>query len=246
MNPTVSVSTNGARPPPETSRAAGSSVTKSWSAVGALAPAIRLRRVVLPAFVYPDQRRDRQADVAPVRPEQPPVALDVREGLVNLPDAPPDHAPVRLELRLAGSPGPDAAPESLEVGPLPHQARQEVRELRQLHLELALARPRPLGEDVEDQGGAVDDAKLQRAGEVPLLHGRQRIVRDQETGPEGPGQVPHLLHLALPEVEARVPLGALLDDAGERPPPRRSRPGGSTPPSTPPPPSASGGGAGVP
>ena len=33
--------------------------------------------------------------------------------------------------------------------------------------------------------------------------------------PRARASVPHLLHLALPEVEARVPLAALLDDAGE-------------------------------
>ena len=143
------------------------------------------------------------------------MALDVLQSLVNLPDAPPNHAPVRLELRLAGASGPDPAPEALEVGPLPHQARQEVRELGQLDLELPLAGPRALGEDVEDQGRPVDDPKLQRSRQVSLLDGREGIVGDQKTGAQRPGERPDLFDLAFPEVKAGVRRAALLDDAGD-------------------------------
>jgi hypothetical protein len=150
-----------------------------------------------------------------VRPQEAPVALNVPEGLVDLPDAPPDHAPVGLELRLTGSPRPDTASEALEVGPLPDQPRQEIRELRQLDLELALARPRPLREDVEDQRGPIDDPHIERAREVSLLDRGQGIVGDEQPRPQRPGQRPDLLDLALPEVQARVLRAPLLDDAGE-------------------------------
>ena len=60
--------------------------------------------------------------------------------------------------------------------PLPHEAREEVGELGQLDLELALHGARALGEDVEDERGAVDDLEAERAAEVALLDGRERIV----------------------------------------------------------------------
>src|SRR5262245_20391024 len=92
------------------------------------------------------------------------------ERLVALADPWPDDPAVRLELRLAGATGPDPTAQPLEVRPLSHEARQEIRELGQLDLELALARPRPLGEDVQDERGPVDDAEVERPREVPLLH----------------------------------------------------------------------------
>ena len=55
----------------------------------------------------------------------------------------------------------------------------------------------------------------ERPREVPLLDRRQGVVGDQEPGAQSPRERPHLLHLALPEVEARVALAALLDDAGQ-------------------------------
>ena len=63
---------------------------------------------------------------------------------------------VDLELRLAGSPSADAASESRQrdIGAL-REPRQQVLELRQLHLELAVARGRMLREDVEDELRAV-------------------------------------------------------------------------------------------
>ena len=60
------------------------------------------------------------------------------ELLAELLDAVADDPAVRLELGLAGSPGPDAAAQPLEVLPLPDQPRQQIRELGQLDLELAL------------------------------------------------------------------------------------------------------------
>ena len=81
-----------------------------------------------------------------------------------------------------GSPRADAAAEPLEVLPLPDEARQQVGELGELHLQLALHRARPLGEDVEDERGAVDDPQAERAAEVALLDGRQRVVGDHEVG----------------------------------------------------------------
>ena len=57
-------------------------------------------------------------------------------------------------------PMPPARRESETVGAL-GQARQPVLELGELHLELAVPGARVLGEDVEDQLGAVDHAQVE-------------------------------------------------------------------------------------
>ncbi len=118
---------------------------------------------------------------APVA-EQPPVHAHAPQLRADLADAVADDAPVRLDLLLARAARPDAAPQSLEVLPLADQTRQQIGELGQLHLELALHRARALGEDVEDESRAVDDPAPQRAAQVALLNGRERIVGDHQVG----------------------------------------------------------------
>ena len=101
------------------------------------------------------------------------------------------------------------------MGPLPHETRQEVRELRQFHLELPLARPRALGEDVENQRGAIDDPHSDRPHQVALLDRCQRVVGDEERGPETAGERGDLVHLPPPEVERGGWRAALLHHRGE-------------------------------
>jgi hypothetical protein len=82
-----------------------------------------------------------------------------------------DEAAVRLELRLAGATGADPPLQTLEVRPLARQPRQEVLVLGELDLEGSLAGVGVLGEDVEDEGGAVEDLDLERFLQVALLRG---------------------------------------------------------------------------
>ena len=80
--------------------------------------------------------------------------LDVLGNHVN-PRANP--AAIGLELRPTGAPGPDAAAEARQRGAGAHKPGQEIFQLRELDLHLAFPRPRPPGEDVEDQLRAIDD-----------------------------------------------------------------------------------------
>jgi hypothetical protein len=90
------------------------------------------------------------------------------------------------------------------VAPAAHQARGQVLELGELDLQLAFARLRTLGEDLEDQAGAVHDPALHLLFHVPLLGGRQRVVEDDEGGVELVGGARDLAHLAGAGVELRV------------------------------------------
>ena len=237
MKPTVSVRMNGAWRGLETSRAVGSSVTKSWSAavrVGAR-EAVEQRRL---ARVGVADEGDHGHAARPCAGRGAgggaPARARARSRIFS--DAVADHAPVGLELRLAGAPRADAAAQALEVLPLPDEARQQVGELGQLDLELALHGARALGEDVEDERGAVDDlaARASRRGCAP---GRATARRRRSSGRRRSrsGQRLDLLDLALAEVERGRRRLALLGDAGPPPRPPPTRRGGPARRATPPP-----------
>ena len=67
---------------------------------------------------------------------------------------------------------------------LPHapHAREVVLELRQLDLQLPLGGHRVLGEDVEDQLGAVDHPRPERVLEVALLRRIELVVDEDALG----------------------------------------------------------------
>jgi hypothetical protein len=57
-----------------------------------------------------------------------------------------------------------------------------VFELRKLDLQLAFMRARALGEDIEDQPGAIDHATLRELLEIALLHRRKRVIDEDQIG----------------------------------------------------------------
>ena len=119
---------------------------------------------------------------------------------------------VRLELRLAGAARPDAAAEALEV--LPHAAHpgEVVLELCQLDLELAFGARRVLGEDVEDELGAVDHAQLELVLETALLARVEVVVDDEGFGVRAGDRLLQLDELPLPHVGARIRRGPALQE----------------------------------
>ena len=100
--------------------------------------------------------------------------------------------------------------------PQPAHPREVVLELRELDLELALGADSVLGEDVEDQLGAVDDARLESVLEAPLLHGRELVVDDQGLGGGTLEGLLKLDELALADVRARVGPLAVLHELADR------------------------------
>ena len=137
----------------------------------------------------------------------------------------------RRSVSSCDSPGPrvptpaperaGAAAEALEVLPHAPHPRQVVLELRELDLELSLGAVGVLGEDVEDQLRAVDDARVERVLERPLLHGIELVVDEQHLGARVAVRLLQLLELALADVRARIRARALLDELGR---PARRRP----------------------
>ena len=131
------------------------------------------------------------------------AALEVVDALLGA-------AAVDLQLGLAGAAPADAAGEPRHRGAVADHARQEVAQLGQLDLQLAVRGGRVLGEDVEDQGRAVDDLELGVLADLAGLRGREVGVADQELDVllERPHE--HVAQLALTEEGARVGAGAAL------------------------------------
>jgi succinyldiaminopimelate transaminase len=87
---------------------------------------------------------------------------------------------------------------------LPHaaHARQVVLELCELDLQLAFGADGVLREDVEDQLRAIDDARLERVFERPLLGGVELVVDEQDLRAGFAVAALQLLELAFTEVRA--------------------------------------------
>ena len=105
----------------------------------------------------------------------------------------------------------------LRVGATP-QPRQPVAQQRQLDLRLALQRVRVLGEDVEDDRGAVDRGAAEHLLQVVLLRRGELVVEHDGVGVDRQAHVAQLLDLALadePRVVGRVaPLHQPTDVVG--------------------------------
>ena len=106
------------------------------------------------------------------------VFLDVLKVAAQAGDALEDAAAVDLELGLAVAAHADAAFLAGKVGPETGEAREDVLELGELDLHLAFAGAGALGEDVEDEGGAVEDLAVEEALEIAGLGGGKFVVKD--------------------------------------------------------------------
>ena len=149
---------------------------------------------------------------------QPPaVGLELGLPGAAQPDpagAPGSHPPGRPPARLAG-----------QVRPHAGQPRQPVLELGQLHLDLPLAGVGVLGEDVQDEGGAVDQLDLlpERLLQAALLPGGQLLVEDDHAGGELGHPFLQLLDLALADVGPRVGVDQPLVEPVDHLDPRGAR-----------------------
>jgi hypothetical protein len=140
------------------------------------------------------------------------MPLDVPQPAPMVLDLPADHPPVRLQLRLARAAEPDPTADSREVGPHPRQPRQQVLQLRQLHLELGLGAAGSGREDVENDLGPVHHPSTELALEIGPLHRGQLVVEDHQAGRQVRHPAAELLHFARPDQGGRIGSGHLLSD----------------------------------
>jgi hypothetical protein len=98
------------------------------------------------------------------------LALDLYQPLAGALDRVLDHPAVQFDLLFAGAAAhADAAGLALQVRPAPHQAGAQVLQPGQLDLQLALVAAGALGEDLQDQQGAVVDRQAHVPLQVALL-----------------------------------------------------------------------------
>jgi len=125
-------------------------------------------------------------------------------------------APVDLQLGLAGASPADAAGQPGQRVVALGQPGEQVLELGQLHLELAVRALGALGEDVQDELGAVQHLERGGLGDVPGLGRGQVLVEDDEVRHLLHGAEVELVQLAVADEVARVRFAAglhhLVDD----------------------------------
>ena len=120
-------------------------------------------------------------------------------------DAVVDAAAVGFQLRFTGAARADAAAQPGHLDALAGQARQQVIQLRQFHLQAAFPGARAAGEDVEDELRAVDDAARQLLLQIALLGGREVVVEDDQAGIQRLAQLRQFLRLCPGRSEWRLP-----------------------------------------
>ena len=91
-----------------------------------------------------------------------------------------DAPAVGFELGFAGASRADAAAQPRQRRAGADEPRQQVFQLRELHLQLAFARPRAAREDVEDELRAIDDLAADLLLDLPQLRRRQLVVEDDD------------------------------------------------------------------
>jgi len=105
----------------------------------------------------------------------------------------------------------DAALLARQVAPEPCQPGQKVLELGQFDLEFALARASALGEDVQDQRGAVQDLAVEGLFQVAALGGAQLVIEDDRIDVRFAAVRREFLGLAFADVGCGARGGHLLE-----------------------------------
>ena len=133
-------------------------------------------------------------------------------------DALVDAAAIGFELGFAGPACADASAQTRHPGAVACQARQQIPELCQFHLQPAFPGTRAAGEDVEDQLCAVDDLGVERLFQIALLRGCELVIRDHEVSRQRLHHGRQLLDLAGSDQRSSVGHGPglryTLDDIG--------------------------------
>src|SRR5690349_19974857 len=105
-----------------------------------------------------------------------PLATHVFNCLSNLGYPVPNSATIRFQLLLARSASTDRSSQSGKVVAASRQPRQQIIELRELHLELSFTRMRVRSEDVENMLCAVSYGASDALLHIAKLHRRQVVI----------------------------------------------------------------------
>src|SRR5271155_4373372 len=115
-----------------------------------------------------------------------------------------DQAPIGFQLRFAGAAQADTALLPLQVSPASDQPRGEVRELRELHLQLTLEAPGALRKDIQNQAVTVQYSTTSQFLQVAFLAGRQCLIDENQIGAMRLCKGMNLLGLTRPDEILRI------------------------------------------
>ncbi len=129
-------------------------------------------------------------------------------------DALAEQTAVGFKLLFAWATQPDTTFFSIKVSPAAYQARCEMLQLCQLHLQFTFMAAGALRKDIENQAGAVNDTTLQFAFKVALLGWRQFVIEDHDTGLMQMRGIGYFSHLTLAGIGSSIWSGTLATDDG--------------------------------
>ena len=100
--------------------------------------------------------------------------------MLDLADAVANAPPVGFQFLFARTARADAAAEAGKFLAASGEARQQVIQLRELHLQLAFAGARVAGKNIENQLGAVNHARADAFLHIAELHGSEVVIHDHQ------------------------------------------------------------------
>ena len=160
------------------------------------------------------QGHHRDGIFLPPLPLDGPDLADFLQFLFQPGNAAADNPAVRLQLGLTGATGANGAFLPFQVGPHTRQTGQQIFILGQLHLQAALFRLGPLGENIKNQGAAVQNRDAQKFFQRPVLGRREIVVKNSHGGFGGLQKLLDLVHLALTDEAVGVGGVAVLEHLG--------------------------------
>ncbi len=122
-----------------------------------------------------------------------PVAGEFHQFPLQCGDPVSDPAAVDLQFGFTRSPAADATHQAGHLDTPAGQAGQQVFELGQFYLYLAITAFGPSGKDIQNQLAAIQHLQLGHGGDAAYLSRCQLLVKDQQGGPPLQSPDHHLL-----------------------------------------------------
>lgn len=131
-------------------------------------------------------------------------------------DAITKQTTVGFELGFAGTAQADTALLTFQVSPAADKAGRQMLQLGKLNLNLAFMALGALGENIEDQAGAIKHPRFQHPFEIALLRRRQGVIEDDDVELQIGDGIRNLLRLAGTDKQRGVRTGAFACYGSDR------------------------------
>ena len=159
-----------------------------------------------------DQRNGGERNRLPLAALRASSAAHAFQLIVELLDAAIDPPAVRFQLRFTRTARADAAAQAGHFRAPSGEARQQIIQLRQLHLQLPFARPGAAGENIQDQLRPVQNLAIERAFQIAKLGGRKFSVEQHHVGFMEIHQAAQFIQFAGADQRGRIGRLAGLND----------------------------------